>query len=229
MQLKILCVIGLFVLLLSNVVAVTFEQDTQTNYDGSSGDNWNVDCIFKADVSFNSIEIYDYGIILDEDHNISIVPPDGYNITITIYDWDGLDHNFGIKSDYPTAVDVDIKYQGVPYYLYDGDYYLDSYLVTTSENFWDYRLKGGSGSGGSASSGTETITGLGVFNIFSSDSDQPSLCDRYLFAFEYNIEEQNDGSLKGQVFGLSYCWLIFIIVVIILISIITYIVRRKRK
>lgn len=226
MQIKILCVLALFVLLIGSVFAVTFEQDTQTNYDGSVGDDWNVNCIFKADVSFQSIEIYDYGIILNGNHNISIVPPDGYNITITIYNWNGLNHNFGIKSDAPTNVDVDIKVDDIPYYLYDGDYYLSSYLVTTNEKFWVYKLKG---SGGSAPSGGEQIIGSSIFNIFSRDANAPSLCDRYLFSFEYNVQEQKDGSISGKTFGLSYCWLIFLVLLGILIGIITFIVRRRNR
>lgn len=224
-MLKYLCVCVAFVLLLSSVTAVTFEQDTRTNYNGGSGDDWNVDCIFKADVSFNSIEVYDYGIILNEIHNISIVPPDGYNITITIYSWNGLNHNFGIKSDAPTNVDVDIKVDDVPHYLYDGDYYLDSYFVTTSEKFWDYRLKGVLG-GGSPSGGGEQVTGFGILNIFSRDATSQGLCDAYVFSFEYDVQEQPDGTLKGKTFGLTYCFLIFLIIVSIIISIIVYL-RRK--
>lgn len=223
---KYLCACVAFILLISSVTAVTFEQDTRTTYNGGVGDNWNVNWIFKADVSFDSIEVYDYGVILNGVHNISIVPPDGYDITVTVYDWNGLNHNFGIKSDAPTNVDVDIKVNDVPYYLYDGDYYLDYYLVTTSEKFWSYRLKGVQG-GGSPSGGVST-TGLSIFNIFSRDASQPSLCDSYLFSFEYNVEEQPDGSLKGKTFGLSYCWLIFLIVLFIIISIIVYLRRRKR-
>lgn len=227
MQIKILCVLALFVLLIGSVFAVTFEQDTQTNYDGSVGDDWNVNCIFKADVSFDSIEIYDYGIILNEIHNISIIPPDGTNVTITIYDWDGLNHNFGIKADTPATVDIDIKVDDIPYYLYDGDYYLNSYLVTTNEKFWDYRLKGVLG--GSSGSSASSVTGFSIFNIFSRDATSPSLCDSYLFSFEYGVKENSDGSMSGKTFGLSYCWLIFLIILGTIIGIIAFIVRRRRR
>lgn len=127
-------VLALFILIIllsiSMVHSLVMEEGTMLNHD-------NVYYEFMDDVLLNNVSFVNGGVVFDGEHELRFTA--SQDLYIYVYEWNGLNHTLGVRSNQTQQVNYSILVGGEDYYFLSGqNLSSESFEVGQTEISWVY-------------------------------------------------------------------------------------------